>query len=421
MKKKTAVKLIAFSLILLLAAAICPSARAADSYVPVQGIQISFTKDLVIAGDANVPSAVCRFSVVSGAAVPAQPEEGKLAVLPGPIVTENGVVTAPTVGDVVFHVNEAPAEGGLSVTENSPKPGLKTLSKTGMIDFSGVSFPAPGVYRYLLTEQPAESAGVENDGEAVRTIDIYVEDSGDDSQTLVVAGYAMYEGESEAAPAADAGEEIAGKRDGYTNQYHSYDLRFGLAVKGNQASRYKYFTVTVELSGAVPGTSYPVDLSDAEKTISGDEDIHPVGLKKASGTQAIALSARVTPLAAGMVEQPGLLQVGADGKVKQVFYLRHDQSVKIIGLAPGVSYTVTEDPEDYSMSLGAKGSFVDGFTALSEKNQGTVIDRDLDMGFTNTRNGVIPTGVMLTLMPGAFIAAGAAAGLLYLNRKKREN
>lgn len=100
--------------------------------------------------------------------------------------------------------------------------------------------------------------------------------------------------------------------------------------------------------------------------------------------------------------------------------MRHDQSLRIIGLPPGVTYEASEDPLDYTMTLGAKGDFVRGLKELSATPKGIMTNRDEDLGFTNTRNGAIPTGLTLTEISGLLLVALSAPPLLILCQKRRD-
>ena len=420
MTVKRWIKLIGvLSLAIVFALSLTPTAGAASSYDPIPGTQTSFVKTLVMSSSVDIPAAVIRFTVEAGEPVEAAAEDGGMAVRSGPVVIDNDEVVAPSIAELVFTVGEAAGHDGLSVQDNTPEEGLKTASKTVTVDFSGVSFSAPGVYRYVITEEAAESQGIVNDATEKRTVDVYVDDDGDGK--LVIAGYTMYLGEVSEAPDLE-GTPAGEKSSGYTNEYVTHDLTIGLVVTGNQASRYQYFAVTVQLANAPAGTTFPVDMSDAETSIPLDSEITPVQTRAVrSGPQLTALSARAALLGSDdAIHQPDSLTADKNGKITQIYYLRHDQSLRILGLPPGVTYEASEDPLDYTMTLGAKGDFVRGLKELSATPKGTMTDRDEDLGFTNTRNGAIPTGLTLTEISGLLLVAMSAPPLLLLVRKRRD-
>ena len=60
-----------------------------------------------------------------------------------------------------------------------------------------------------------------------------------------------------------------------------------------------------------------------------------------------------------------------------------------------------------------------------EGNQSGTIQSNISNGiivvaFTNTLNIIVPTGVMLTIVPGVILVLTAAIGLIVLVRKKKE-
>lgn len=379
--KKIAKMLTMLLAAVLLAGAVLPKASA-FTYTAVNGTSMTFDKYLIMDADAHVPNATFQFTVAQGSAIPAT--TGKMAVLAG--------IGTPTIADVTF------APGGTTYTTKQGTDdvtltaGQMYAKKTVTVSFSGISFPEPGVYRYIVTEIATDNLGVTNDASAARTLDVYVTDNG--SGTLQVSSYALHTGTE--APAAgtnngsadvtSAGDKLSDKSAGYTNTYDTSNLTFSKTVTGNQASRDKYFKFTVTISGAVAGTVYDVDLTHADASISANPN-----------PATTCITAAVT--------QPDTLTVGTDGTVTQVFYLQHGQSITIKGLAKGTDYTVTEDAEDYKQS--------------STNASGTIASADVTAEFINTRDGLVPTGVLLTVAPFAAVMLIGAVGIIVMLVKKR--
>ena len=174
----------------------------------------------------------------------------------------------------------------------------------------------------------------------------------------------------------------------------SSDLTFRKEVSGNQASKDKYFAFTVKLTGAPAGTVYAVDLSDADAT---------------SGTSAATIAAN-----AGKTN-PTTLTVGEDGTAIAVFYLQHGQEITIKGIGKDVKYDVTENAEDYKSTAA-------GVTDYDDPVSGTIDATDLNTSYLNTRNGVIPTGVIMTVAPFAVVTLlGGAGAVTILMKKKKQD
>ena len=103
----------------------------------------------------------------------------------------------------------------------------------------------------------------------------------------------------------------------------------------------------------------------------------------------------------------------AEGSLTHTFYLKHNQSITLKQLPAGASYTLTETAEDYvSSDLNTVNA------ELYAANSGTMTESDLTIGFRNTRDGVIPTGVILSVMPYALMVLFASAGMIALGRRR---
>ena len=91
----------------------------------------------------------------------------------------------------------------------------------------------------------------------------------------------------------------------------------------------------------------------------------------------------------------------------------------MIGLNAGAVCTVTEDPDDYTATHS-----LDGGEVVSGESSGAVAltDSDHSVAFTNTRNGIIPTGVIMTIAPFAIgICVFGAIIIFIICRRKRRN
>lgn len=417
-------KISAILLAVLLIAALSTTAFASAAYTAIPGGTVNFNKYLVLSSDAEVPNVTFEYSIEAGAAM--DMTETTVAVIAGPVVEAGGKVTAPTVGTAVFAPTDAKAAtvaSGDSVTLASDQSYAK---KSVTIDFSGVTFPEPGVYRYLLKETSAGQQGISYDTQLPtggtakqRTVDVYVIDN---NGALKIAAYVMHTGTD--APriltttngtgdVSTAGDPLTDKSDGFVNDYGTVKLGFAKEVSGNQASRDKFFKFTLSITNAGSGTVMNVTVCD--------------NAKKAAKTAATRYETAAMQAANGVTT----LTADENGAVTHDFYLSHGDTVLVTGLPQGASYTVTEDAEDYKSAEGTTIEAVaasgtageEGYVAAKLYNgltNGTIAAEDAYTGYTNTRDGLVPTGVMLTVIPGVVIVALAIVGLIFLSKKKKE-
>ena len=175
-----------------------------------------------------------------------------------------------------------------------------------------------------------------------------------------------------------------------------------MEVSGNQASRDKWFALTLKLDNLTAGDNYTVSLADDGDPNTADGNADAVSGNTAATIPANAGKTNVTELT-----------VSPDGTVEQTFYLQHGQSIAVRSLPLNATYDVSENEEDYL----AKESALEGF---KDPVRGTT-EKDVLTSYLNIRDGVIPTGVPLALLPGlgAVAAGGAGLALFAIRRRHR--
>lgn len=380
----------------------------------------TFDKFLVMDKQANVPNATFTYTVTAGNAKAYSVADKKFQVLAGvdaDKITMAGVggtaEAAAAANTIVFR------QGDGSDTHDTTKDeyvkdlvaGKKYAMKTGTLDFSKVQFTEPGVYRYIITED-GTNQGITNDADLTRVLDVYVNDASADvdgtfTKKLTIAGYVLHSNVDD-EPDVSAGENFGStgaytdkKSQGFTNSYDTSDLTLRKQVTGNQASRDKYFEFTLNIAAAQPNTKYDVVIDDADAT---------------SKANAATIDAN-----AGQTNVTSITTDGA-GKATQKFYLQHGQQITIQGLAKDTTYTVTENTEDYKSTANTKDTPVVDTKADTEAApvDGTIVSTDLTTGFLNTRDGVIPTGVIMAVAPFAVVTILGGAGVVTMVMKKNK-
>jgi hypothetical protein len=218
------------------------------------------------------------------------------------------------------------------------------------------------------------------------------------------------------------GAEVDGevKNGTFVNQIEAVTLKIGKEVKGNQASRDKYFKFTVRLSKPYAENLY-IDLKaedskfDAAPTANAATDYEASDMAAANGRD-------------DNTNVDGIqYQFDDNAKAKIEFYLQGGQYVTLMGVPAGTIYTVEEaeantdgyvttalvnrasgDLNFKNVEATLKDDKHDNVpVSLTSKNEGPGIrinHGDHTVTFTNTKNGVVPTGVA--------VGIGAAAALV---------
>ena len=404
---------------------------SAFTYTAIHGTTTTFNKYLVLDDSAQVPNVTFDFTIAAGTAVPSS--NGTMEVLTGVMTPTAPTVTSATFAagnDTVSYTDWNDDTKTFKTSDASAKQmnGIDVLTanrkyakQTATVDFTGVTFPEPGIYRYVVSETAGSAKGIGYTTDKL-IIDVYVTDKNDGTHTLQiddVDGYVISRiSASGSAVSITTGTDLgsdeyssAEKATGLTNTYTTHNLVVGKAVSGNQASRDKYFEFTVTVDNLNTGDKFTVSLADdsnAATVVDGKADAAPT---KTAATTYDTMS------------NPIEVSVASGTSFTQKFYLQHGQYIAIRGLPEGAAYTVTEDAEDYKQTANATIGAVEfnsGTYSDTDKNITGTLNTDAKVGFTNTRNGTVPTGIVLSVVPAVIIFALALAALIVIAvRRKR--
>ena len=320
---------------------------AQDSYTPISGDQsITVKKTLDLKGAAYGPTHSVTFTVTEAGTVNTDPIQHATGTMPTATVNFSGADT----------------------------------EKTASLNFSTVSFPKPGLYKFTLTESDNHAA-ITPTAASETSYDLYllvnnvVTTSG--QSALVPASYKIVKGSGSDAPDVPANKVDEAQFD---NEYTSFKLDVDKKVTGNQGDKTKEFTVTVVFSGAT-GTAvndkYKVKLVNGTPTANGNSLAQP-------------------------------LDVAANSTV--TLKLKDTDQVQFYGIPAGITYTVTEtDADQYGYT-----------TTYTGDTTFTFDDEDKAVSVTNDKQGTLPTGIFINNWPYiAMILAVIAAAVIFVSRRNR--
>ena len=372
MKRKLSTALVMLLAFVLLLGTTAITASAAETTYQSIGGSTSFVKNLVVDADANIPDITFSYSMRRGTAVPAT--DSNIEIL----VSETG---GGTIGTAEFsNADTTNTIAGLPTDEDhsNPTTGKKYVQKSVSITLPNTSFTKPGVYRYEITEKTDNPLpGVTYDPDSIRYLDVFV--VADESDVLHVQNYVFRKAATNIGLDGKYVSNPDEKSSGYINTLTQYDFDFSKTISGNQGDKNKRFNFTLNITGANPGV-YPVETND----VTGN---------------------------------PTSITVGTNGTATGEYLLTNGSTVKVIGLNKGAVCTVTEDPDDYTAThkLDAGGE-------NSGASSGDItLNSDHSVAFTNTRNGIIPTGIIMTIAPFAIgiCVFGAVFIFIICKRKSR--
>ena len=372
-------------------------------YTPVIGdnTTMNFNQYVIVDSDARVPAVTFTYRIIPGAAVAADADNHKPAVLAG--------VGTPTVGNAAFTSNQTAFDEVQSGDNLTLASGKKYAKQTVNVNFSNVSFSQPGIYRYVLEAQTSDAnKAVAYDTQVgsgntagIRYIDVYVVDN---NGSLSVSEYVMHTTTEVAATSQQSGD-VSDKSTSIVNTVTSYDVSFGKEVTGNQGSKDKYFKFVFSIDTAQAYTGYEVDIRGA------DAEPHKTDATKYETSQ---------------MSNPAVITTDENGRKQTAFYLKDGQYITVKGLPAGCHYALTEDAEDYTSTGGISAINNAGNTAYpdptTDATSGPGLNGDIMTGYTNDRSGTVPTGVIIAVAPFAvgLVGFGAAAAVLASRKNQDE-
>lgn len=398
------------------------------TYQAVPGETATYQKYLVMPNDATCPDVTFSYTINPGVKADAADTNhiDVYAGIAGATVSQQAVFTSAT--------STTAGSTGDGIAQSTAK---KYATSNFIVNFSGVNFPEPGVYRYVL-EENAPTGPYSAKTDLQKTLDVYVVDSNDTNHTLSVAGYILYDtvidtafeksnispnpidGSQDAATYAYRTDD-GSKTNGYVNEFTTHNIVFKKTVTGNQASRDKFFKFTITINGVTGAT---VNVVGKNGTFTG----RPSG-NNATEYTATQMETNDTDDNASL---DGQQLVAVEGTITHDFYLQDGDYVTITGVPEGASYTITEDNEDYKPTLALTG---DTQTGDSANDSGTDIATGADKNtysdsylktnasatFTNDRTGTVPTGVILSIAAPCVIGIAVVGGLVVMTIKKKKN
>jgi hypothetical protein len=283
------------------------------------------------------------------------------------------------------------------------------------LDFSGVSFTKPGVYRYKIEETLAnnktyaEIAIKDASNQNIRYLDVYVDGE------LKIYGYVCMAENASVTSNTQKTNGFVSASDG-ADKYYTYDLVLSKQVENDNYGEGHAFPFTVIFNNT---PSYTTTFTITENAANGSTGISPT-----------AASAPTWSGVAKVKEGATITYTGIPAGVDVDVYETNDMT--------GVTYTVvttvngTAGTPDNNVSWGNTPNSAavqpNPKTAAYESTKATVDTKDINeeapttakqtVEIKNTLLLISPTGVVLRIAPYVLILVGGIALLLISRRRK---
>lgn len=239
-------------------------------------------------------------------------------------------------------------------------------------------FPEPGIYKYSVTESATSTKGITM-GDA-HTLYLYVENGSNNSKVITGVEFVNNQTEKKTNQwinyyKLDGDPDI--EEPGTTPTIQPNELTVENQVTGDMANMSKPFSYTVTIANPAQALTVGIDkLENGEWTL-GDVDDFVTGTK---------------------------------------FDLMDNERLHIYGLSEGDEYII--DEADYSEE-GYKSEVTSG--NYTDNTKVAFGDSKVDITYTNTREAVSPTGIVMNVAPYVLLVVVAAAGCFVFLRKRRED
>lgn len=276
------------------------------------------------------------------------------------------------------------------------------------VDFSEVTFPAAGIYRYKISETATyDKTGVVDGNDHTRYLDVYVKNSSTEGQ-YEIYGYVLFvnNNDIDGTDTAEEGTTVddAVKTQGFigenADKYYTYNLIIGKTLTGDDGMKNHQFPFGVAFEGS-------------------EEGVLPI-ISGTAGTTVPAWNTKGT-MSSFNIEIP---------ETNEPLKIASGKTVTITGIPVGTSTVINEKNDVVGTTYQAASSGADvnaaskyvptGDTSnnatVNAQTAGNAVDKTVT--FENTLKLISPTGIAFRVAPYALMLAGGIVLLLISRRRK---
>ena len=461
-KKFIRILAVGLALIMCLAMAVPAFAEDPSAETGKTAGVVWFDKDLVMPKDATVPDVKFNFTLSTntrGNGITVEGWEVHTGILN---LKGESAGNLKTAYDVTFTATH-PTTPGTTDNKVTDKASEKYATESFSIDFTGIDWPEPGIYRYMITETQGSDKGITYTNK-VFYIDVYV--VSDDDGNLSVGNTVVTEDDFlKPDPDKDGSDDT--NNDDVVDNPELPKKEDGTKIDASGPNEPE--TPGEEPQEPGEGKKNPEDKVPGEEEPDPNDPDDNDGINKGSSQAdfinkyaplTLALSKTVKGnqgsrvaffkftvkldvedgIADGVYKIVGATGEGSDaylivreGTGTATVFLKHGQSISIL-VPYDTDYTITEAEDaanaaEYKTSTDSAAATwtsenwnsADNASKLGKTATGSDMAANATVAFVNFQEGAIPTGILMTVAPfAALMGVGLVGGAVVL-KKKRED
>jgi hypothetical protein len=343
-------------------------------------------------------------------------EEVRDGITPSKVKFTNSGASSTTLSFNVNDFNSGALVSSLASPTLAAEADAKYTAKTFTVDFSGVTWANPGIFRYAVTET-SNNEKVPSSGKLY--FDVWVtrlssiQGTDDYNKFHVTAVVAHTDNSLE----YNTETKVISDKTSYltsTSRVKAMNLTVKHYADGNQASKTEEYTYTLNLTGATKGSTITWVKSDnTQGSITVDS--------QGAYTYKFKLKAGEYVVFQSISEDPGYTVTADEAAMKA------ETLTTVTSIEQDYSTGTAADSDTKTDDLGTNTDIIlspntAGNTNISDSKYAisdTYMQANTTVAFTIYKVGTIPTGVIVSVAPYAAVALAGFAGILVFAAKKK--
>ena len=383
------------------------------SITPAAGTVVTLNQFVVMDQNSSAPVAKFVYTITGGEEE--KDKNGNVTVYSGSDTTKvSGELTKVSISEAVFSATDQTYTAADATTnKDSVSVGStqKYVKATFTVDLSNLKFNEPGEYRFKISQSAVKGAnnlGLTN-GAAVftnntaRYLDVTVlSDNSTTNDILTVDSKRTF-----LRTAAET--NVENKTNGFAAEYNTSDLTISPTVSGNQSRTDDEFSYTIALFDCTLGTTLNITSTDSNSSNPTSFSTEAKGGNYYT-TTTVKVKANKKLTIHGIPENCGYSISETGDEVKKLGYT---PKLVIENSTGDTVYNTTDGSADGAIVFA---NYTTSYGITDYKLTSTT-----DINLNYEKNGVIPTGILVTVVPYASLALAGMIGMIVFARRKKSS